>query len=177
LQNVTDEATEKCNVSEVSNAASLLDSRDSMCSGENVPHELTEADLSGVVNPRTEYVPGAGDQYPVTEQGRWYTCSSSEQTDSEPVPCLELFPLEEENLGVAKNVVNNWDIDLELGLGRSSSKKRLPDFEQAFCEKFNLDSMAGSEVFSNGSMMEFSPCENSLDMGAILSLSVPHIQK
>lgn len=177
LQNVTDEATEKCNVSEVSNAASLLDSRDSMCSGENVPHELTEADLSGVVNPRTEYVPGAGDQYPVTEQGPWYTCSSSEQTDSEPVPCLELFPLEEENLGVAKNVVNNWDIDLELGLGRSSSKKRLPDFEQAFCEKFNLDSMAGSEVFSNGSMMEFSPCENSLDMGAILSLSVPHIQK
>ena len=48
LQNVTNEATEKCNVSEVSNAASLLDSRDSMCSGENVPHELTEADLSGL---------------------------------------------------------------------------------------------------------------------------------
>ena len=79
--NVTDEAHEKCNVSEISNAASLLDSRDSMCSGENIPHELTEADLSGVVNPRTEYVPGPGDQYPVTESGKCYTGSSAEQAD------------------------------------------------------------------------------------------------
>lgn len=155
LQNATEEAAEKCNVSEVSNAASLLDSRDSMCSGENIPHEVTEADFSGVVNPSTEHVSGPGDHYPVTERGSWYGGLSSEQIDSEPVPCLELFPLEEENLGVAKNVVNNWDIDLELGLGRSSSKKRLPDFEVAFCEKFNTDSMAGNEAFSNGSMMEF----------------------
>lgn len=155
LQNATDEAAEKCNVSEVSNAASLLDSRDSMCSGENIPHEVTEADFSGVVNPRTEHVPGPGDHYPVTERDSWYGGLSSEQTDSGPVPCLELFPLEEENLGVAKSVVNNWDIDLELGLGRSSSKKRLPDFEPAFCEKFRTDSMAGNEAFSNRSMMEF----------------------
>lgn len=175
--NVTDEAHEKCNVSEISNAASLLDSRDSMCSGENIPHELTEADLSGVVNPRTEYVPGPGDQYPVTESGKCYTGSSAEQADPEPVPCLELFPLEEENLGMARSVVNDWDIDLELGLGRSSSKKRLPVFEQAFCENLNPDSKVGREVFSNGSMMECSPCENSLDLGSILCLSVPHVQK
>lgn len=172
--NVTDEAHEKCNVSEVSNAASLLDSRDSMFSGENIPHELTEADLSGVVNPRTEYVPGPGDQYPVIEGGKWYTGSSSEQADPEPVPCLELFPLEEENLGMAKTVVNYWDIDLELGLGRSSSKKRSPVFD---CEKLNPDSKVGRQVFSNGSMMECSPCENSLDLVSTLSLSVPHVQK
>ena len=102
--NVTDEAHEKCNVSEISNAASLLDSQDSMCSGENIPHELTEADLSGVVNPRTEYLPGPGDQYPVTESGKCYTGSSAEQADPEPVFCMTLFPLEEENLGLHKRL-------------------------------------------------------------------------
>eukprot|EP01018_Ginkgo_biloba_P010855 Gb_19412 [translate_table: standard] len=176
LENRTDEAAENRNVSEVTNDASLLESSEQMFSGENIPQELMEADISGRVNARIEHTSKSRvDLYLTGEQGSWCSGSSSRESDLEHVTCLSLFPLEEENLGMVKNIDNDWDIDLDLGLGRRTSKKGpLSGFKQSSCQKDFHDLMEDNEACPSGPN---DVLEGSSDAGPLLSLSPPSIKK
>ncbi|XP_057856465.2 uncharacterized protein LOC131065841 isoform X2 [Cryptomeria japonica] len=146
LHSATDEAAENNTVSEILNAATPPESPGQIYPGETVPRIL-EADLPVTVNSSTEHTTTlALDQNPLLSHASWYADSSTDQADQEPGKCLKLFPLEEENLGATKNIVKEWDINLDLSLGRSSLKNVLKVADRQVCP--NKSNLEGPDVHS-----------------------------
>eukprot|EP01018_Ginkgo_biloba_P014053 Gb_40677 [translate_table: standard] len=155
---------------------------DQNCYGEISSQEPMQADASDLMNLRTDYTSNSGfaDQYVMPEEGNCCAGSSSRPAILKPVTCLPLFPVEEGDRGVGEIIVNDWDFNLELGLGQQTSNKEpLSLLDQPLSRRHPCNFMFDNEAGPSGSK---TVCNDSreaspLAMASILSLSMPQYRK